>query len=169
MLADEPARSALDFDQIVAAHQARVARLASRLLGWRGDVDDVVQDVFLAALRSIGKFRGESSVETWLVRVTINACRREIRRRAMREMLWGKALSREAAEGMADDERTKVREVVGALPRKYRVVVVLRYLEEMEVAQVMSSLKLSRSAVEVRLHRAREMLRDGLKDYVEGT
>src|SRR5947209_5770914 len=73
------------FEQVVALYQTRVARLASRLLGWRGDIndiDDVVQDVFLSALSKARSFRGESSLWTWLTIITLNRCRSQ-RRRAM--------------------------------------------------------------------------------------
>src|SRR4051794_19333343 len=68
------------FTQVVALYQTRVARLASRLLGWSGDVDDVVQDVFLAALTKAGTFRGEASLWTWLTTLTLNQCRTRQRR-----------------------------------------------------------------------------------------
>src|SRR4051812_2729487 len=63
------------FEQLVALHQPRIARLAHRLLGWAGDGDDVVQDVFLTALRNARSFRGQSSLATWLATITLNRCR----------------------------------------------------------------------------------------------
>ena len=57
------------FDRLVTVHQQQIARLVSRLLGWRSDVDDVVQDVFVDALRSLSRFNGRSSVLTWLTRL----------------------------------------------------------------------------------------------------
>src|SRR5581483_11223859 len=70
------------FERMVALYEPRVARLAQRLLGWDGDVDDVVQDVFLVALTK-GGWRGESSAWTWLTTVTLNRCRSRLRRRAL--------------------------------------------------------------------------------------
>src|SRR5687767_15254679 len=75
------------FEQVVEQHQANVARLARRLLGWTGannDVDDVVQDVFLAVLKGLPRFRGHSTLSTWITRITINACRSHRRRRIVR-------------------------------------------------------------------------------------
>ena len=71
------------FESLVSLYQGRIARLAYRLLGWSGDVDDVVQEVFLAALRNAGSFRGEASLWTWLTRITLNRCRTHQRRRLM--------------------------------------------------------------------------------------
>ena len=70
--------------QLVAAHQQRIARLVQRLLAWPDDVDDVVQDVFVHALRSLARFDGHSSLATWLVRIAINRCRSHQRRRWLR-------------------------------------------------------------------------------------
>src|SRR5688500_12036613 len=63
------------FEQVVATCRPRVERLARRLLAWRGDVDDVVQDVFLVALEKARTFRREASLETWLTAITVNKCR----------------------------------------------------------------------------------------------
>ena len=63
------------FERIVEANQAEIATLANRLLGWAGDVEDVVQDVFLSAFVGLKKFRCQSSLKTWLFTITINECR----------------------------------------------------------------------------------------------
>ena len=72
---------------LVALHQQRVSRLVYRLLGWRGEVEDIVQDVFLAALKSHKNFREESSQWTWLAAITINRCRTHRRRKLLEERL----------------------------------------------------------------------------------
>ncbi|MCX5684274.1 MAG: sigma-70 family RNA polymerase sigma factor [Planctomycetota bacterium] len=72
------------FDQLVKAHQDRVARLAYRLLGWSGEVDDVVQEVFLAVFKNIAGFRGDCRVSTWLTAITVNKCRSARRSRLLR-------------------------------------------------------------------------------------
>jgi RNA polymerase sigma-70 factor (ECF subfamily) len=70
------------FDRIVEWHSAEVAALTNRLLGWPGDVDDVVQDVFVAAFVNLKKFRGECRLRTWLFTITVNKCRsHRLRRR----------------------------------------------------------------------------------------
>lgn len=165
---------AVTFGDFVAAHQQRVNRLAQRLLGWgaRSDVDDVVQEVFVSAWRGLHKFRGQSSHWTWLARFTINQCRRQHRRR-----LLGLSLLKRWAGRMwpdpphdpleRDEQLSAVREAVRRLPSRYREVVVLRYLEEMDMPEMMRVLKLSRSAADARLHRAREMLRSALVGIAE--
>jgi RNA polymerase sigma-70 factor (ECF subfamily) len=143
-----------------------VTRLARRLLGWRtGDVEDVVHDVFLAALTKRQRFRGDASPWTWLVAITINRCRSHRRRQLVRLKWWRAAGP--AAETTDDREPSiersemsmRVRDAVTALPARDREVVVLYYLEEMTVAQVAAVVGASTGAVEVRLHRARAKLR----------
>src|SRR5438132_57609 len=65
--------------QLVDLHHQRIARLVQRLSGWSGENDDLVQEVFVAALRGARRFDGRSSVETWLTRIAINACRADRR------------------------------------------------------------------------------------------
>ena len=161
------------FDELVARHQQRVARLAQRLLGWPQDVEDVVQDVFLAALGNLKKFRGDCSLATWLTTITLNKCRSRRRKRFLR---W-RFLRRKESETVATDRAPqttaemetleRVRGAVQALPARYREVVVLHYLEEMPVAEVGDVLGISRGAAEVRLHRARARLKTLLAPFGE--
>jgi RNA polymerase sigma-70 factor (ECF subfamily) len=144
-----------------------VARLAQRLLGWSdADVADVVQEVFIAAWTNLGSFRGDASISTWLTRLTINECRRHRRRRLARLSMLTRFLQKRPppqahvdSDPLARDERlSHVRSAVQRLPAKYREVIVLRYLEELEVSEIMQALGLSANAINVRLHRARELL-----------
>jgi RNA polymerase sigma factor (sigma-70 family) len=163
------------FDKWVEQHQASVARLARRLLGWPQDVDDVVQDVFLAAWKALPRFRGQSRVATWLTRITINKCRSHRRRQFLRLQWLMSPVARQVVSGGAsadqdvmDQEKSEqIRRVVRALPTRYREVVVLRYLEEMPVDSIGQVLGLARNTVEVRLHRARERLRLDLGGLLE--
>jgi len=161
------------FDELVAAHQARLLRLARRLLGWDPQSEDVVQEVFLVALRRIGRFEGRSSLATWLAAITVRMCRRWRRRRWM----WWKWLrrarseKRPAAESSPPAERDetcqRVRRAVQELSAADREVIVLYYLEEMSAADMAQVLEISPNAVGVRLHRARERLRGKLEELLE--
>jgi RNA polymerase sigma factor (sigma-70 family) len=99
--------------------------------------------------------------------LTINECRRQRRRQITRlaflRRLAQRRVDTESSDPLAQDERLAlVRQAVARLPRKYREIVVLRYLEELDVSEMMRVLNLSRSAVDVRLHRGREMLATSL-------
>jgi RNA polymerase sigma factor (sigma-70 family) len=156
------------FRQLIEMHQEKIARLAMRLTGYRAGVDDIVQDVFVIALENLKRFRGESSFGTWLTKLTISRCRRErLQRIVTLKFLRSSSLRSEEYPSSPVDEREhheRVRRAVAQLPQNLREVIVLRYLEELDVESVCAILSLSRSAFDVRLHRGREKLRELLND-----
>ncbi len=164
------------FERIVSEHQARVVGLAYRLLGWTGEVDDAVQDVFLAVFNQLDRFENRARFSTWLSAITVNACRTQRRKRLVRLKLTPRAADRDRVASPTAPDRSaldaesceRVRAAVRALPPRYREVVVLRYLEEMPIDEIGAVLGLKRNAVEVRLHRARRRLKDLLGDQMEG-
>jgi len=162
------------FDRIVERHSAGVAALANRLLGWPGDVDDVVQDVFVAAFVNLKRFRGECRLRTWLYTITVNKCRSyRLRRRRLRAVQVGDlepaADENQGAERPAMDAEAfdRVRRAVQALPRRYREVVVLRYLQGLEPGEIGQLLGVKVNAIQVRLNRARARLKEDLGDLLE--
>jgi RNA polymerase sigma factor (sigma-70 family) len=157
------------FVQVVADHREFVARLAHRLLGWPGDVEDVVQDVFLSAWEHRRKFRAHSTLATWLAAITANRCRAQARKRFLRlrlakEHAEQREPPRNGEPAMDREAFERVRHAIRGLPCKYREVVVLRYLEDMPTARIAEVLGLSANAVDVRLNRARGMLKSELRD-----
>lgn len=128
----------VSFEDLVRAHHASVSRLAHRLVGWRPNVEDIVQDVFLAAFSKFDGFRSEASTWTWLAAITINRCRSERRRSLLRLrwLAWAKHQKHESSAVPAEQDETaaRVRQVVAALPARNREVVVLFYLEQCSTA-----------------------------------
>lgn len=164
------------FGQVVALYQGRVERLANRLLGWRGDVDDAVQDVFLAALRNARRARGERGLWPWLATITVNACRTQRRRHWTRlRFLRSRPADRHTgpnatpadAPATRDETLGSVRDAIARLPRTDREVVVLHHLEGLHPADIARVLGGSKGAIEVRLPRARQRLKVLLADLSE--
>ncbi|HWE92766.1 MAG TPA: sigma-70 family RNA polymerase sigma factor [Tepidisphaeraceae bacterium] len=160
------------FEQVVALYQPRVSRLAFRLLGWKGDVEDVVQDVFVIALSKGKSFRGDASLWTWLTAVTLNLCRTRLRRAALLRRLTGGMLRLESGEeapadstAMIDETGRSVRRAVASLPPRDREVIVLYYLEERSAAEVAELLGITANTVDVRLYRARQKLKALLGEF----
>lgn len=166
----------LAFEAVVALYRGRVTALASRLLAWHHGAEDVAQEVFLAALRNQRRFRGDSSLWTWLATMTVNRCRSLHRRRWLQEKFLaaaGMARPRSNApaadQGVARDETAaQVRAAVGRLPGTSREVVVLHYLEELSISQIATMLGQRRNTVEVRLSRAKKLLEPWLAGLMEG-
>ena len=156
------------FDQIVGAHQRRIARLAFRLLGKPDEVQDVVQEVFLAVFENLERFRGESKLSTWLTTIALNKCRSHRRRSLLRL----RSLFRIAKTPTVPFEQDRpaesaeiheeLRRAVRRLSARYREPIVLRYFEELPVPEIGKVLGISVNSVEVRLTRARQKLREML-------
>ena len=160
------------FERFVEIYESRVVRLAHRLMGWNGDVSDIVQDVFLAALRNRDQFRHEAAAWTWLTLITVNCCRMQWRKQAawarLRRLLRFKMDAPSADERVLRDEVSReVRRAVMRLRRTDREVIVLFHLEHNTIAQISRSIGCSPSAIEVRLHRARAKLRTSLQAFMK--
>jgi RNA polymerase sigma-70 factor (ECF subfamily) len=162
------------FDRIVEGYSADIAALANRLLGWPGEVEDIVQDVFLSAFLGLKKFRGECSLKSWLFTITINKCRSYRYKRMLYFRFFSQAAAKASAvlaptadKAQMDDETfDKVRLAVQALPLKYREPVVLRYLQELSMGEIARILSISKNALQVRLSRARKRLRVDLAELI---
>jgi RNA polymerase sigma-70 factor (ECF subfamily) len=167
------------FDELVAIHQPRIARTVFRLTAWgrRGDVEDIVQEVFLAALTHRQRFRGSASLSTWLTAIAVNKCRSHVRRVSVLWRRFSQPSSKEpeAAGCMHSGDDTlssketaaRVRSAVAALSPRDREVVVLRYFEHLSPGEIATLTRQSKNAVEVRLHRARARLAEALRGLVE--
>src|SRR5437660_3113432 len=153
------------FEAVVAMHRPRITRLVYRLLAWPAGVDDMVQEVFLAALTKCRKFRGESALATWLTVIALNKCRthrrgllsrwRTLRRASRRPVRLQSAAD---AAAVQDDTLAQVRQAIKKLAARDREVIVLHYLEDRGVVEMAELLRIRTNAVEVRLHRARQRL-----------
>jgi len=150
-----------------------VVRLVDRLLGWperASDVEDIAQEVFLAAWRGCGGFRGEAEWSTWLHRIAVTRARNAARSRERRERWFGRLVPRAALEDTAAEEAAElggdagaVQRALGLLRHADREVLVLRYLEDRGVDEIASELGLGRAATDARLSRARKRLRERME------
>ncbi len=164
------------FDKIVEKYSADIAALANRLLGWPGDVEDVVQDIFLAAFLGLKKFRCECSLKTWLFTITINQCRNYRYKQMLRLKIFSRAADKissspaHSADKQPMDNETfdRIRRAITVLPAKYREPLVLKYLQELSANEIVRILGISQNTLQVRLSRARKRLRKDLAGLIEG-
>ncbi len=155
------------FEQLVAREAEQITRLATRLVGWPHDVDDVVQEVFLSAWKSLPRFHGQCPVEIWLRRITINRCRSWHRSKRVWNELRRKMFQFSTAvetdlshEDQSDDHNSQImRAAIQQLRQRDRELIVLHYLEGLPIHEIADALNVRRNAIEVRLHRARARLR----------
>ena len=166
------------FEYLVRKFGPRLQATARRYLRSEDDVCDVLQDAFLCALKSIGNFKGDSQLSTWLQRIVINCAYMHLRTKKRRseiqdveieidELLprfdpagnWMNGDSRSmSAEVYLEIFETKatVRRCIEQLPDARRLVLTLRDIDELNTEEVASLLGVTGNIVKVRLHRARQ-------------
>ena len=152
------------FDRLFLRHQQYVYNICLGILGDPDDARDCVQDTFLRVYHKVKEFRAEAAFSTWLYRVTVNVCVGQLRKRPRTAAA---SLEDENVREMADDgpepwsglerevNEALVREVVAELPEDYRVVLVLRYFQNLSYEEMVQVLGYTLAQVKVKLHRAR--------------
>jgi len=152
------------FSRLVVMHEAKVRALLLRLSSDTTVSDDLAQEVFMRAYRGLVGFRGHSSFGTWLYRITYNVFlnhrSRSKRFSALPEDYDVRAAAPEDALSVPRvDLRRDLRHAIGALPDRYRAVVVLYYLQEVTYPEIAEILDLPLGTVKTHLHRAKRILR----------
>lgn len=165
------------FELLVALHGGRLLAAARRLLGSEEEARDALQEAFLQAFRGLAAFREDARLTTWLHRIVVNAALMRLRGRRSRPeepiepllptfredghprrsfVAWGPGPESAAARAEVAE---RVRAAIRSLPESYRTVLVLRDLEELGTSEVAELLGVTPNAVKIRLHRARQALR----------
>ena len=162
------------FETLVRTHSGRLLSVARRFLSNEHDAQDALQDAFIRAFRAIGTFEERAQLHTWLHRIVVNSALMKLRERrrkpedSIEELLPTFAAdghqtseSREWSDAVLERKESArvVRQAIAQLPEQYRVVLMLRDLEERDTAETAALLGTSSNVVKVRLHRARQALR----------
>lgn len=169
----------LAFERMMRRHNRALYRTARSILKDDAEAEDALQDAYLLAYRNIDKYRGDSSLSTWLTRIVVNeaiARSRKSNRRAEIIQLTGDDETLVTAEtdmsdasseqperaAMRADARRMLEQKIDELPAAFRTVFVLRALEEMTVEETAAALGIPDATVRTRFFRARSMLRESL-------
>lgn len=179
------------FDRIYRDNVDLIFRFANRLCGETEAAKDLVQETFLNAYRGFNEFRGDAQVSTWLYTIASRACLRMRRKRKgepERELSLdefiptseGELRLQIPMEGLTPEEALQNKELrqaldraIAALPKKYRMVLILRDMEGLSAKEVGTIMELNERAVKSRLHRARLFVRRELsargitQDHIE--
>jgi RNA polymerase sigma-70 factor (ECF subfamily) len=157
-------RAALD--RVFRAHASVLERLLARLVGPHGDVEDLLQETFIAAIHAFPRFRGEASVRSWLHRIAVHVAHKELRRPRRRreapiEMLGAEIAGNEAST----TDRIAASQLANALYRhldkldaRKRIAIVLHVVEGYSVAEIAALTGASQTATKSRLFWARRAL-----------
>jgi RNA polymerase sigma-70 factor (ECF subfamily) len=173
------------FQEVVKRYENKLYNFGLRMCGDTRDAEDMVQETFLNVFKYLKDFRYETKFKNWLYRIATSICikkRRKSKFAPDRELSLEEFLPKEDGstpgempdwaqlplEKLLNEELSVIlQEAISSLPKKYRVVVILRDLEGFSTAETVQILNIGESNVKVRLHRARLYLRDRLKGYFE--
>lgn len=173
------------FRVIMQRGNQRLFRIARSVVRDDAEAEDVVQEAYARAFAAIGGFRGEAGVMTWLTRITLNEARSRLRRRrptvgldqleaaqnkGADVILFPAAMAANPEEGAARSQiRRLIERAVDELPEAFRVVFIMREIEECTIEETAASLDLKPETVKTRLHRARRLLRTALEEELATT
>jgi RNA polymerase sigma-70 factor, ECF subfamily len=168
------------FRAIMQRYNQRLYRVARGIVRDEAEAEDVLQEAYLRAFAGLREFRGDSGLATWLTRIVMNEALGRMRRRRPTEEL--EVLDRAIEQGdtrvimfpgvhaspspEAAAARTEVRRLlehaIDELPEAFRLVFVMRDVEEMSIEETAANLAIRPETVKTRLHRARKLLRKNL-------
>ncbi len=171
--------ASLGFDALFDRYQSLVFHLAYRVLGDREEALDVCQEVFLTVYRKLSRFRGDSSLKTWIYRIAVNRaanrCRWWSRLRRRGTVSLEEHLGHEGRGGLAEslescetspeesllkrEERDQLERSLAKLPVKQRIAIVLRDIEGLPYEEISVLLEISPGTVKSRIARGREELK----------
>ncbi len=154
------------FGDLVTRYERAVYNLALRTLHDRTEAEDAVQEAFFKAYRALGTFRPGAKFSTWIFTICYRGCcdRLAKRRRLSGDELPDRADPSAGPEALAErnDEATRLRTAIDALPEKYRTVVTLYHLQGKQYEEIAAVLNLPLGTVKTHLFRAKEQLRKAL-------
>jgi RNA polymerase sigma-70 factor (ECF subfamily) len=162
------------FAILVQRHQRRVFNLVYRMLQQYEEANETTQETFLAAWQGLPSFRGDARFSTWLYRIAYNCSLKQLEQRkrdyALQTAIHLEQLltqeneeSRANAEIEARDCKALVHEHLSTLPAKYRIVLVLRHLQDMTYEEMAEILAMPIGTIKTHLFRARNLLKERLE------
>ena len=169
------------YEALVRRYSQRMYRVARAFLHEDEGVEDVMQEAYLKAFTALPRFKGRALFSTWLTRILINCAQVYLRTRSRQTEIpldtvdtkvaeEGGNLTVEGGEQKLAQEQIRrlIEKTIDALPARYRAVFVMRELEEMSIAETAAALGISPVNAKVRFHRAKRLLREGLRRQMPG-
>jgi len=172
------------FERLRKKYENIIVSLVNRMIHNKDEVDDLVQETFIKAFQSLPSFRAEYAFSTWLYRIASNNCIDYLRKKKLQTLSIDKQVESEESDysielpdtsmvpdrQMMDAQRREmINKAIESLPQKYRDVIRLRHMEELEYDEIAKKLRIPLGTVKAHLFRARELLyrymRDRLRHY----
>lgn len=168
------------YEILMRRHNRRLFRVTRSILRDDLEAEDVMQDAYVRAYQHLAEFEGRAKFSTWLTRIAVHEAFARLRRDARFSPLEDPESGRHGVDAFIVPDRNPEQQVVDAeltallenailsLPRDYRVVFIVRDVEEMSTAEAAECLNLTEENIKVRLHRARALLRRKLSSQIQG-
>jgi RNA polymerase sigma-70 factor, ECF subfamily len=167
------------FEVIMRRYNQRLFRVVRSIVGEDHEAEDAVQEVYLSAYAHLGQFAGQAQFSTWLTRIAINEAlarrRRRVRgaERYFKEeddtMLQSTSARNPEDEASQREMRLMLEAAIDQLPAIYRIVFVMREMEQMSTAETASALEIGEETTKVRLHRAKGLLREAMSSRMQAS
>lgn len=161
------------FSYIVDRYQSIVFSIAMKVLKNREDAEEMAQESFIKAYKSLHTFKGNAKFSTWLYRITYNSCISELRKRKIHftsteEVQISDEAQEMDLEGIPEENRAKViKEAMSRLPEDEYMLVLLFYFEDKSIEEISKVTGLTESNAKVKLFRARKKLYSILSDIMK--
>lgn len=169
------------FELLFRRYEKPVLGVTARMVGNADDAEDLKQEAFVRAYRSLGSFAGRCKFSTWLFRIAANLCLDHLKRKRIParqideaaetggwELLCGTQRQDPAREAERSELQAEVARALAEVPPHYRILLVLRHMEDLPYEEIASIVGCSVHALNVRLHRARQALKSRMMGYVDG-
>jgi RNA polymerase sigma-70 factor (ECF subfamily) len=153
------------------------------MLGNKEDAQDITQEAFIKAKENLSSFNTEKSFSSWLFKIVSNLCRNYLHKRSTTQEvsleIFNESPKKEGKLALLDknpnpleivekkEEEKLFKEAISSLPSEYEEVFILRVIEGLSTKKTADTLKISQGMVEIRFHRAKKLLKQRMKSYLE--
>lgn len=160
------------FARLVDAYQVPVYNLCYRMLGNAGDAEDAAQETFVRVYTHLRSYNTQQKLSSWILAVASHYCIDRLRRQRIKWLSLDETLPLPAASRdetlpedrlMEQETRAEIQDLMQILPAEYRLVIALRYWQDLSYQEIAQVVGATESAIKSRLHRARQMLADGVR------
>ena len=150
------ARPADDIETLIQTHGNMLFRLCLMILGNASDAEDVIQETMIKYLQKAPKFDSAEHEKAWLIKVSTNQCKDVLRFRSKHQM----ADIEQVKEFAKEESDGEIIDALMALPEKYKIVLILHYVEGYSTKEIASMIGKTSSAVKMRLQKGRTLLKE---------
>jgi RNA polymerase sigma-70 factor (ECF subfamily) len=162
-----------EYEILVRRYNNMLYKAARGILTQQNDIEDAMQEAYLRAFEKLHQFRKEAKFSTWLTRILINCALQQVnklKKEPLRldeikdeELDMLEVVTDETTSEVGENLKKALESAIDHLPPKYRVVFMLREIENLPIAETATMLDISEENVKIRLHRAKEMLKNILQ------